>query len=121
MESQIRIVDVFKITGVGSLPIGKVQSGTLCIGMKAEVNHVEIIIKSIEIKHKVVNKANIGDNVGLEIRGTFSSHEQLKSLLIGKIITFLDSSYINNQYVEHQISEPVKPVKKGFFSFLKRK
>jgi len=61
------IQDVYNITGIGSVPVGKVESGILRIGMKANVDGKIIEIKAIEKHHKQIKEAQTGDNVGISV------------------------------------------------------
>jgi elongation factor 1-alpha len=68
---RLPVQDVYSITGVGTVPVGRVETGilkpnqTVLImpgGMKAE-------IKSIEMHHQNLPEARAGDNIGFNIRG----------------------------------------------------
>ncbi|MFP4006267.1 MAG: translation elongation factor EF-1 subunit alpha [Candidatus Hadarchaeia archaeon] len=68
---RIPIQDVYSITGVGTVPVGRVETGEVEIGdevifvpsgKKAEV-------KSIEMHHEEIEKAGPGDNIGFNVRG----------------------------------------------------
>lgn len=65
------IQDVYTITGVGTVPVGRIETGImkpgdtlifLPSGSKGEV-------KSIEMHHESVPQAGPGDNVGINVRG----------------------------------------------------
>ncbi|HDI01644.1 MAG TPA: translation elongation factor EF-1 subunit alpha [Candidatus Bathyarchaeota archaeon] len=68
---RIPIQDVFTITGVGTVPVGRVETGKLKVGdivifmpanKKGEV-------KSIEMHHQRIPEAVPGDNIGFNVRG----------------------------------------------------
>lgn len=68
---RIPIQDVYSITGVGTVPVGRVVTGVMKVGdtiivmppgLKGEV-------KSIETHHTGVEKAEPGDNIGFNVRG----------------------------------------------------
>jgi elongation factor 1-alpha len=68
---RVPVQDVYSITGVGTVPVGRVETGTL------KANDVVIFmpsnkqgeVKSIEMHHEVIPKAEPGDNIGFNVRG----------------------------------------------------
>jgi len=62
------IQDIYKITGIGVIPVGQVKSGILRIGMKANIGGELVEIKSIEVHHVVMKEAKEGDIVGLYLK-----------------------------------------------------
>jgi len=65
------IQDVYNITGVGTVPVGRVETGTLKPGMKVIFQPEGVIgeVKSVEMHHEQVPMAGPGDNVGFNVRG----------------------------------------------------
>lgn len=65
------IQDVYTITGVGTVPVGRVETGTLKPNTKVvfEPSGIQAEIKSIEMHHKPLDKAEPGDNIGFNVRG----------------------------------------------------
>ncbi len=69
------IQDVYEITGVGTVPVGKIETGTMRTGEKVIVlpgrsgKGIEGEVKTIEMHHEHLDKAQAGDNVGISIRG----------------------------------------------------
>lgn len=65
------IQDVYSITGVGTVPVGRVETGVLKAGDKIvfEPSGSQGEVKSIEMHHKEVPKAEPGDNIGFNVRG----------------------------------------------------
>jgi len=65
------IQDVYKITGVGMGPVGRVEAGVVKPGDKVVFEPSGAVgeVKSIEMHHKQLPKAEPGDNVGINIRG----------------------------------------------------
>jgi len=67
--------DVYEITGIGAVPVGKIETGTMKIGQKIIVlpgrsgKGIEGEIRSIEMHHEQLQQAEAGDNVGVNIRG----------------------------------------------------
>ncbi len=68
---RLPIQDVYKIGGIGTVPVGKIETGTLNAGKTVQFNPSEksAEVKSIEMHHTVVEKAQPGDNVGFNVRG----------------------------------------------------
>lgn len=68
---RIPVQDVYSITGVGTVPVGRVETGVLKEGdnlifMPANVKGE---CKSLETHHTRVPKAEPGDNIGFNVRG----------------------------------------------------
>src|SRR3989344_5026727 len=69
------VQDVYDITGIGTVPVGKIETGVM------KQNHKVIVlpgrtgkgisgeVKTIEMHHEVLTSAEPGDNVGINIRG----------------------------------------------------
>lgn len=68
---RLPIQDVYNIKGVGTVPVGRVETGVLKPGDKVVINPsgVEGEVKSIEAHHEQLPQAIPGDNVGFNIRG----------------------------------------------------
>jgi len=68
---RLPIQDVYTITGVGTVPVGRVETGVMKPGDKVviEPSGTSAEIKSIEMHHKPLDKAEPGDNVGFSIKG----------------------------------------------------
>ncbi len=69
------IQDVYEITGIGTVPVGKIETGKMKPGQKVLIlparsgTGVPGEIKSIEMHHETLPEAIAGDNVGINIRG----------------------------------------------------
>jgi len=69
------IQDVYNITGIGVVPVGRIETGIMKPGDKVMVvpgregKGVPGEIKSIEMHHEQVPQAEPGDNVGINVRG----------------------------------------------------
>ena len=67
--------DVYEITGIGTVPVGKIETGVMKIGQKIVIlpgrsgKGVEGEIRSVEMHHEQLPQAEAGDNVGVNIRG----------------------------------------------------
>jgi elongation factor 1-alpha len=68
---RLPIQDVYTITGVGTVPVGRVETGVLREGDKLIFmpSNVQGEAKSIETHHVRVPKAEPGDNIGFNVRG----------------------------------------------------
>ncbi len=68
---RLPVQDVYKITGVGTVPVGRVETGTLKIGDKLvfEPSGTAGECRSIEMHHEQIKEALPGDNIGFNIRG----------------------------------------------------
>jgi len=68
---RIPVQDVFSITGVGTVPIGRVETGVLKVGEAVvfEPSGASGEIKSIEMHHQPLQQAVPGDNIGFNVRG----------------------------------------------------
>jgi elongation factor 1-alpha len=69
------IQDVYEITGIGTVPVGKIETGIMKPGQKVVIlpgrtgTGIEGEIKTIEMHHEQLPEAEAGDNVGINIRG----------------------------------------------------
>ena len=67
--------DVYEITGIGTVPVGKIETGIMKIGQKVIVlpgrtgKGIAGEVKTIEMHHEQMTEAQAGDNVGINIRG----------------------------------------------------
>lgn len=68
---RIPIQDIYTITGIGSVPVGRVETGVLKEGDTVIFmpSKVQSLVKSIETHHVKVPKALPGDNIGFNVRG----------------------------------------------------
>jgi elongation factor 1-alpha len=72
---RLPLQDVYNITGIGVVPVGRVETGIMKIGDKIiivpgrEGKGVRGEIKSIEMHHEQLTKAEPGDNIGFNVRG----------------------------------------------------
>lgn len=68
---RIPIQDVFSITGVGTVPIGKVETGTIRVKdiVTFEPSGSGGEVRTIEMHHEQIQQATAGDNIGFSVRG----------------------------------------------------
>ena len=69
------IQDVYEITGIGTVPVGKIETGTMKPGQKVKILPgrsgvgIDGEIRTVEAHHEQLPMAEAGDNVGVNIRG----------------------------------------------------
>lgn len=68
---RLPVQDVYSITGAGTVPVGRVETGILKAGMKVHFMPADKVgeVKSIEMHHEQIPQAEPGDNVGFNVRG----------------------------------------------------
>ncbi len=68
---RLPIQDVYSITGIGTVPVGRIETGEMKVGQKVVVQPGNVVgeVKSIEMHHESYQKAEAGDNIGFNIRG----------------------------------------------------
>jgi len=78
------IQDVYSITGVGTVPVGRIETGVVKPGDKVVINPGNLVaeVKSIEMHHQPIEKAIPGDNVGMNLRGV-SKTDLKRGFVIG--------------------------------------
>ena len=67
---RIPVRDVFKIGGIGTVPVGRVETGTLTHGMVVSFAPMNITtqVKAIEIHQNAVSEAKPGDVIGFNVK-----------------------------------------------------
>jgi len=68
---RLPIQDVYTISGIGTVPVGRVETGTMNTGddVVFQPSDVGGEVKTIEMHHEEVPSAGPGDNVGFNVRG----------------------------------------------------
>jgi len=68
---RLPIQDVYTISGIGTVPVGRVETGMLNTGddVSFQPSDVGGEVKTIEMHHEEVPQAGPGDNVGFNVRG----------------------------------------------------
>merc|ERR1712151_24418 len=68
---RLPLQDVYKISGIGTVPVGRVETGTLKKGVVATFGPMGVTteVKSVEMHHESVDEAVPGDNVGFNVKG----------------------------------------------------
>ncbi len=72
---RLPIQDVYNITGIGVVPVGKVETGIMKVGDKVTIvpsrdgKGISGEVKTVEMHHEQYQQAEPGDNVGFSVRG----------------------------------------------------
>ena len=72
---RLPLQDVYNITGIGVVPVGRIETGIMKVGDKVTIvpgregKGVSGEVKTIEMHHETVNQAEPGDNIGFNVRG----------------------------------------------------
>lgn len=91
---RLPIQDVYSITGVGTVPVGRIETGILKVNDKVVFvpSGAQGEVKTIEMHHEQHQEARPGDNVGFNVRG-------------------VDKTSIKRGDVLCHLQNPAKPVK----------
>jgi len=67
---RLPLQDVYKIGGIGTVPVGRVETGQIKPGMVVTFapNGPTTEVKSVEMHHEALTEANPGDNVGFNVK-----------------------------------------------------
>lgn len=67
---RVPIQDVYKISGIGTVPVGRVETGIMKPGMHINFapTSIESEVKSIEMHHVNLAQAEPGDNIGFNVK-----------------------------------------------------
>jgi elongation factor 1-alpha len=67
---RLALSDVYKISGIGTVPVGRVETGILKPGMVVNFAPTNLTseVRSIEMHHENLKEAKPGDNIGFNIR-----------------------------------------------------
>jgi len=68
---RLPVQDVYSITGIGTVPVGRIETGLLKPGDKIIFNPSGAVgeVKSVEMHHEQLASGEPGDNVGFNVRG----------------------------------------------------
>lgn len=68
---RVPIQDVYSITGIGTVPVGRVETGVMKPNDKVVFQPADKVgeVKSIEMHHEMIPQAVPGDNIGFNTRG----------------------------------------------------
>jgi len=67
---RLPLQDVYKIGGIGTVPVGRVETGVIKAGMVVSFAPANLSteVKSVEMHHNAVEEALPGDNVGFNVK-----------------------------------------------------
>jgi len=67
---RLPLQDVYKIGGIGTVPVGRIETGTLKPGMVVTFAPPQVTteVKSVEMHHSQLTEAFPGDNVGFNVK-----------------------------------------------------
>merc|ERR1712173_401926 len=67
---RLPLQDVYKIGGIGTVPVGRVETGILKPGVLVTFSPVQLTteVKSVEMHHQQLDVAEPGDNVGFNVK-----------------------------------------------------
>jgi len=67
---RLPLQDVYKIGGIGTVPVGRVETGIIKPGMVVTFAPVNLSteVKSVEMHHEAMESAQPGDNVGFNVK-----------------------------------------------------
>jgi elongation factor 1-alpha len=67
---RLPLQDVYKIGGIGTVPVGRVETGILKPGMVVTFAPANVTteVKSVEMHHTAMDEATPGDNVGFNVK-----------------------------------------------------
>ncbi len=80
---RVPIQDVYTITGVGTVPVGRVETGKMKVGDTVVImpEGITAEVKSIETHHTPMQEAVAGDNIGFNLRGVAKTDFKRGSVL----------------------------------------
>ena len=69
---RIPLQDVYKIGGIGTVPVGRVETGKLKAGMFLHfaLSGLTKEVKSVKMHHETLEEAVPGDNIGFNLKNT---------------------------------------------------
>jgi elongation factor 1-alpha len=68
---RLPLQDVYKITGIGTVPVGRVETGILKPNTSVTFAPSNVVAdcKTVEMHHTQLEEANPGDNIGFNVKG----------------------------------------------------
>jgi elongation factor 1-alpha len=85
---RLPVQEVYTITGIGTVPVGRVETGILKAPSKIifEPANIEAEVKTIEMHHEQIPEAKAGDNIGFSVRGVDKN-----AIKRGDVVGYLDN------------------------------
>jgi elongation factor 1-alpha len=70
LSLRLPLQDVYKIGGIGTVPVGRVETGVIKPGITVVFSPAQLTaeVKSVEMHHEQLESAEPGDNVGFNIK-----------------------------------------------------
>jgi elongation factor 1-alpha len=90
---RLPLQDVYNITGIGTVPVGRIETGVMKINDKVIITPARegkgVIgeVKTIEMHHEQIQQAEPGDNVGFSVRGV-----NKKDIARGDVLGHVDNA-----------------------------
>jgi elongation factor 1-alpha len=83
---RIAVTDVYKISGIGTVVAGRVETGCVKPGMVVEFapGGAKGEVRSIESHHTAIEEAGPGQNVGINIKGLTGSSKIVRGMICGE-------------------------------------
>jgi len=83
---RLPLQDVYKIGGIGTVPVGRVETGIIKPGMTVifAPSTITSEVKSIEMHHEKVEQAIPGDNIGFNVRNV-STKDIKRGFVVGDV------------------------------------
>jgi len=80
---RLPVQDVYTITGVGTVPVGRIETGKIKVGDTVIImpEGLTAEVKSIETHHMAMTEAMAGDNIGFNLRGVAKTDFRRGSVL----------------------------------------
>ncbi len=82
---EFRVDNVYRITGLGFVPVGQVVSGTIRPGYICNHMGSTYEIKTIEKNHQTLKEAVQGDSVGMNLKGV-KDQSEIPALTVLKFV-----------------------------------
>jgi elongation factor 1-alpha len=114
---RIPIQDVYRVGGVGIVPVGRVEVGTLKPDDQVVIapGNIATTVKSIEMHHQSVDVAQPGDFIGFNLKGLTSKGKLCRGMICGpaddpplEALSFVAQIIVLN--VAHEITVGFTPV-----------
>jgi elongation factor 1-alpha len=86
---RIPILDVYRVAGIGTVIVGRVESGLINVGMRVSIVPIGCValVKSIEIDYYQVEQGRPGDTIAFNVRLSvpLSRHRVVRGMVVGDI------------------------------------
>ncbi|RXK39774.1 elongation factor 1-alpha [Tremella mesenterica] len=84
---RLPLQDVYKIGGIGTVPVGRVETGIIKAGMVVNFapSNVTTEVKSVEMHHENIPEGMPGDNVGFNVKATHPQNVSIKDIRRGNV------------------------------------